>query len=230
MGNPWAPPERSTTPDHATQDPAAAGQPAQDPTAGQPAPTHQPRAAHGAGLPGGPATPDPAAPGGPWAPHPGAPVPAEPPHGTAPHGTPPHGTPPDPAGVARATRTAAWSAAALLVAVLLTGSPYPGMLAAPLASVAGLVLAILAVVRAAGAHGRGPVIALPVVLLVAALGWTVISSASLLYVGAARDYQQCEAAALTQQAQRACAQQLEEDMSERLGSMAGLVDGGRARP
>jgi len=225
MGNPWAPPERSTTPDHATpdhatQDHATQDHATQEPAApGRQAPTEQPPAPHGVGLPGGPQHPDPAAPGGPWAPHPGAPVPTE----------PPHGTPPDPAGVARATRTAAWSAGALLVAVLLTGAPYPGMLAAPLASVAGLVLAILAVVRAAGAHGRGPVVALPVVLLVAALGWTVISSASLLYVGAARDYQQCEAAALTQQAQRACAQQLEQDMSERLGSMAGLVDGGRTR-
>ena len=163
----------------------------------------------------GPATPPGA---GGWPEH----APAPGPHGPGPQAPGPHPVPPpDPAGVARAARTTMWSAAALLVGLLLSGASYPAMLLAPVTALTGFVLAILAVVRAARARARGPVIVLPVVLLLASLGWVVVSAQSLLYVDAARDYQQCRSAALTQQAERTCALQLEDDMEERLRSMLG---------
>ncbi|UZN02123.1 hypothetical protein [Cellulomonas sp. S1-8] len=207
MGNPWAPPDHSAPP----------GQP----TPGQALP----------GAPGGAArppsdAPPPAAPGGRPAPGgPGAPVPPGGPAGPVPPGGPgPRPVaPPDPAGVARTTRTAAWSAACLLVAVLLVSAPYPALLLAPVASLAGLVLAILAVVRAVRARARGPVVALSVVLVVSSVAWTGVSAQSLLYVDARRDYQECRAGALTQQAQRGCSTQLEQDMEDRVRSITGFV-------
>ncbi|MFC0644737.1 hypothetical protein [Cellulomonas phragmiteti] len=194
MANPWAPPDPSSPP----------GQQG----AGQPTPEQLPEMPTGASGPT------------PGAPTPHGPVPPAqpgPPH--APHPSPP----PDPAGVASATRTAAWTAAALLASVLLVGASWPAMLGAPVAAVAGLVLAIVAVVRAARARARGPVIVLPVVLIVAALAWVAISAQTLLYVDAAQEYARCERAALTQQAQRGCATQLELDMRERLTSVLGRL-------
>jgi len=111
----------------------------------------------------------------------------------------------------------------LLLGVVLVGAPYPALFVAPLAAVGALTLAILAVVRAARARAQGPVVALSVVLVVASLGWTGVSAQTLLYADAAREHHRCEAAALTQQAQRACAAQLERDMSDRLGSLVGIV-------
>jgi len=150
--------------------------------------------------------------GAPTPPSDGSPHPGPPPGHPGPHAAPP----PDPEGVARASRTSAWTAAALLGSLLLMSAPWPAMLAAPAAALTGVVLAIVAVVRAARARARGSVVALPVVLLVASLAWVGLSSQTLLYVDATRDFAQCESAALTRQAQRSCATQLETDMRERL--------------
>jgi len=194
MGNPWAPPDQS-------QPPAQA-------------PDRQPPVA-----PDGTAWPAPGAPGtGPHVPGPVPPGGPVPPEGAGPQPV----LPPDPAGVARASRASAWSAGALLVGVLLSAAPYPAMFLAPVAAVAGLALAIVAVVRAARARARGAVVALPVVLIVSSLAWTGISAQTLLYADATRDYQQCRSAALTHQAQRACTDQLEVAMRERLGSLVNL--------
>lgn len=194
MGNPWAPPDQSPPP----------GQQAQQ------------RPPDDAAAPAG--APQPAAPPAQHAP---------PPHQPPPHLPPPPGPrpapPPDPAGVARATRTAAWTAAALLVSVLLVSSPWPAMLAAPVVAVGGVVLAVVAVVRAARARARGSMVALPVVLLVASLAWVGLSAQTLLYVDASREYARCESAALTHQARRGCAAQLEEDMRLRLEGVLGRV-------
>ncbi|MBO3088572.1 hypothetical protein J4038_09790 [Cellulomonas sp. zg-ZUI40] len=198
MGNPWAPPDNSPSPGGPASEQQA------PPAPGAPAPAPQdapPPAPHGADRP------------------PAGPVPHPAPGAPGPHPV----RPPDPAGVASASRTAAWTAATLLVSVLLVSAPWPAMLVAPAAAVAGLVLGIVAVVRAARAHGRGSVVALPVVLVVASLVWVGISAQTLLYVDATRDYARCESAALTQQAQRGCAVQLEDDMRERLESLLGRV-------
>ncbi|TFH74014.1 hypothetical protein [Cellulomonas sp. HD19AZ1] len=201
MGNPWAPPDQSQPRDQSPP----------------PAP----------GAPGG-ATPPPGT-GGAWHPghvgpqhgspqHPGQH--AGPPAGPHPGQRPP--TPPDPAGVARATRAAVWSACLLLAGVVLLSAPYPGLLVAPVTAVASLAFAIVAVTRAARARARGPVVALSVVLVVASLMWTFLSAQSLLYLDAVRDLQRCSGAALTQQAQSACQSQFDRDVRERIGSVFGL--------
>lgn len=188
------------------------------------------------------APPDPSSPPGPVHEHPTPHGP--PPHGhvhpAGPSGPPPHGhvpppagpqrppvPAPDPVGVARSSRAAAWSSAALLVSLLLVSAPYPTMLVAPVLAVVGLVLAIQAAVRAARAHARGAVVALPVVLIVASLGWAGLSSQTLLYLDAQRDFAQCQAGALTQQAQRACVEQRDADIEDRLNELLQRVGGGR---
>lgn len=216
MVNPWAPPEQSPPPGGRTSEPTGQTGQTDPPAPPQAAPGAAPQHPdHGAGTPA-PAAPAPLAPGGTGAPGPG-PLPPPPPH------VPRQAAPPDPAGVARATRTGAWTAAALLASVLLMTAPYPGLLLAPLAAGAALVLAIVAVVRANRARARGAVVALPVVLVVASLAWVAISTQGLLYVDARRTYERCEAGALTQRAQRACATQLQVDMRERTESVLGRL-------
>ncbi|QCB92991.1 hypothetical protein [Cellulomonas shaoxiangyii] len=119
---------------------------------------------------------------------------------------------PDPAGVARSTRTAAWGAVALLVAVLLVSAPYPWAYATPVASLAALVLGVLAVVRGVRAHARGAVVTLTSVLVVASVLWTLMSIQVFVYASAREAHQQCRAHALTVQAERACDTQLVEDV------------------
>ncbi|MCC2320368.1 hypothetical protein [Cellulomonas xiejunii] len=214
MGNPWAPPDDSQelgqrTPAHVpSQAPAATRDGAPPTSDGAPPRTPQGAPAH---------APSHAPVGDGWPPAPPGHLPAP--------GTPgPHPVqPPDPEGVARASRTSAWTAGALLASVLLMSAPWPAMLAAPAAALAGVVLALVAVVRAARARARGSVVALPVVLLVASLVWVGLSSQTLLYVDASRDFAQCKSAALTHQAQRNCATQLETDMRERLETVFGRL-------
>ncbi|MBF0689474.1 MAG: hypothetical protein IR158_17125 [Cellulomonas sp.] len=221
MGNPWAPPDDSQAHGQRTpapsQAPAAARDGAPTPTADG-APPHSPDGAPSHGPLGDDRSP--AAGGHPLATT-GAlgPLPAPPPGHPGPHPAPP----PDPEGVARASRTSAWTAGALLASLLLMSAPWPAMLVAPAAALTGVVLAIVAVVRAARARARGSVVALPVVLLVASLVWVGLSSQTLLYVDATRDFAQCESAALTRQAQRNCATQLENDMRERLETVFGRL-------
>ncbi|UCN15744.1 hypothetical protein LFM56_05350 [Cellulomonas iranensis] len=211
MGNPWAPPDQSQPRDQSP------------PPTGAPGDSTPPPAPGGAWHPGH------AAPQQPHGPYPGAPGP-HPPHGGPQHLGPGGGqhpgrrppAPPDPAGVARATRAAVWSACLLLAGVVLLSAPYPGLLVAPVTAVASLVLAVVAVTRAARARARGPVVALSVVLVVASLMWTFLSAQSLLYLDAVRDLQRCSGAALTQQAQSACQSQFDRDVRERIGSVFGL--------
>lgn len=143
---------------------------------------------------------------------PAGPPALQPPVPPAPQPTPP----PDPQAVARATRTSAWTAGALLVSVLLVSAPWPAVVVAPAAAVAALVLAILAVVRAVRARARGPVLVLPVVLVLSALAWVGLSTYPLLYLDATRAYSRCASEALTEQARRACVTQLETDTRERI--------------
>ncbi|MDQ0426338.1 hypothetical protein [Cellulomonas iranensis] len=224
MGNPWAPPDQSQPRDQSPP-----------PAPGAPGGATPPPGTGGAWHPGHVAPPQ--QPGS-QSPYPGAPGP-HPQHGGPQHGSPQHPgqhagppagphpgqrppTPPDPAGVARATRAAVWSACLLLAGVVLLSAPYPGLLVAPVTAVASLAFAIVAVTRAARARARGPVVALSVVLVVASLMWTFLSAQSLLYLDAVRDLQRCSGAALTQQAQSACQSQFDRDVRERIGSVFGL--------
>ncbi|MFS0706001.1 hypothetical protein AB6N23_15930, partial [Cellulomonas sp. 179-A 9B4 NHS] len=133
---------------------------------------------------------------------------------TGPHGGPPRPAPPepDPAGIARSTRTAAWGAVCLLVAVLLVSAPYPWAYATPVASLAALTLGIVAVVRGVQAHARGAVVALTAVLVVAAVLWTLTSVQVFVYASAREAHQECRGRALTVQAERVCDAQLVEDL------------------
>lgn len=219
MGNPWAPPE-----DAQPQDTRPQGAPPHDapPHDAQPAgrsperpsPTAPPHPTPGptsaAGAPGAPAQP---------------PAPYPPATGlSAPRPLPQ----PDPAGVARATRTSAWTAGLLLLSVLVVSLPWPAMVAAPVAAVAALVLAILAVVRAVRARARGSVLVLPVVLVMSALAWVGLSTYPLLYLDASRAYAECTSEALTAQARRTCTTQLEKDTRARIEeffSRAGVPTG-----
>lgn len=166
--------------------------------------------------------------GNPWAP-PDPSAPPAPPRQDVP-GQPPSDSPsplprespppaPDPAGLARANRAGAWAAGALLVAVLLSGSRYPGLLMSPVAAVASLALSLVALLHAARAHARGPAIVLPVVLVLASGTWSAASAASLVNLDATREYQACEAAALTQEARRACDAELRRDLQDTVGTL-----------
>lgn len=216
MGNPWAPPDPSSSPGRPPQGPDSPPAPSGEAPPPAPAPTTQPpHDAPPVGYPSHPGAP-------PYPAHPGQ----TPGHGPVGGPTPP--PPPDPAGVARSSRAAAWSAAALLGSLLLVSAPYPAMLVAPLVALTSLVLAIVAAVRAVRARARGTVVALPVVLVLASFAWVGLSSQTLLYVDARRAFEECRSGALTQQAQRGCADQLEQDMEDRLASLLDRL-GGRAR-
>lgn len=199
MGNPWAPPE----------DTQPGGRPPGQPSGG----------------------PHPDAPGPAPAGSPGRPPAAHPPHAAPPAPRPPHVgppaprplPPPDPEGVARATRTSAWTAGVLLLSVLAVSLPWPAMLAAPVAAVAAVVLAILALVRAVRARARGSALVMPVVLVMSSLLWVGLSTTPLLYVDASRAYARCTAGAITEQAKRACTTQLEIDTRERLEELFSRV-------
>lgn len=196
MGNPWAPPEH----------PRPQGAPPQAPASPPQGPPPQ-------GGPG-PGTGPHAGPGHPGAPHATRPPRTGTPAGAPDGGPPPHpGQPePDAAGIARSTRTAAWGAVALLVAVLLVSAPYPWAYATPLASLAALTLGVVAVVRGVRAHARGAVVTLTAVLVVASVLWTLMSVQVFVYASARETHQECRARALTVQAERVCDARLVEDV------------------
>lgn len=211
MGNPWAPPDTSSSP----SGPEHPQRPPQAPDARQQDPQHPDPQQQDAQQP--PLGTE----------HPGHVAPQhQPPFVPAPSG-PPAAPPPDPVGVARSSRAAAWSAASLLGSLLLVSAPWPGVLLAPAVALTGLVLAVVAAVRAGRARGRGAVVALPVVLVVASLGWLAFSGSLLVFADVVRANQQCQSAALTQQARRECVEQLEVDTNERLTSLLERA-GGRA--
>ncbi|QGQ18742.1 hypothetical protein GC089_05125 [Cellulomonas sp. JZ18] len=213
MGNPWAPPEH----------PRPQGAPPQGPREDVPPPPH-PAPAPGAAQP--PAAP-PAGhvPAGPPAPHPGAGG------GPAQGGTPSRPTPPEPdrAGLVRSTRTSAWGAVALLVAVLLVSAPYPWAYATPVASLAALTLGVVAVVRGVRAHARGATVVLTAVLVVASALWTLMSVQVFVYASAREAHQECRARALTVQAERVCDARLVEDVERTTRSLLPTVPEGGTR-
>ncbi|MFC8192226.1 hypothetical protein ACFUMH_11265 [Cellulomonas sp. NPDC057328] len=199
MGNPWAPPQHPRPQGTSPQDAGAPPAPGTGAPQGTP-PVQGARPAHGTPPASGPAQ---------GATPPGAPVGPPGPHGGPPRPAPPE---PDPAGIARSTRTAAWGAVCLLVAVLLVSAPYPWAYATPLASLAALALGIVAVVRGVQAHARGAVVALTAVLVVAAVLWTLMSVQVFVYSSAREAHQECRSRALTVQAERVCDAQLVEDL------------------
>lgn len=198
MGNPWAPPEHPR--------PQGTSPQVQDGA------DKGPRPSQGPAAPSRPVdAPDPAGPGG----SPGAPGRPAPPA-------------PDPAGLARSTRTSAWGAVALLVAVLLVSAPYPWAYATPVASLAALTLGIVAVVRGLRAHARGATVVLTSVLVVASALWTLMSVQVFVYASAREAHQECRARALTVQAERVCDARLVEDIERTTRSLLPTAPEGRA--
>lgn len=238
MGNPWAPPEHPRPQGAAPQAPSGAdgGTRAPQGSAPQgvppqgPAPQDVPPQGR---APQGPAPQSPA-PQGPGAPPTGASARPDGPHagpGAPQSGPPPRPTSPapDPAGLARSTRTSAWGAVALLVAVLLVSAPYPFAYATPVASLAALTLGVVAVVRGLRAHARGATVVLTSVLVVASALWTLMSVQVFVYASAREAHQECRSRALTVQAERACDAQLVEDVERVTRSLLPTVPAGTSR-
>ena len=131
--------------------------------------------------------------------------------------------PVDEAGVARARRLARTFAVLVLGGVLTGMFPVPWSGVSFAFAIAAIVVGVRAFVVAVRAHARG---SLPVLLGVAtatALGWLVVSLATILLWPAQIEHQDCLAGALTQTARQQCDVEFEQgvkDMQQRIEDRA----------